>query len=271
MMDTAPVEEGPSPKNVFVLTTIQSSAIKSLFESLKDLMLETSFQLNEDGMFISTMDVSSSILLNVKLDASNFELFECNEPMTVGINTHVMYRLMRTIGLNDSLTIFVDYDSRDELGIIIVNTDKQSKTTYKVKILNVENEPIEIDDIVRFKYVISIQSTILVKLLKDLMIIGDLVEISTTGKETRFLCKGDFASQDTVLNDSIKVVELQSDEEDALFCATYNIRALLVAAKCSTSASTVELRMSNNLPLVMHYSVGSLGKCQACFAPKTCD
>ena len=69
---------------LMVLQTVQSSAIRNLFETLKDVLCDTNIVFDNTGMKILTRDNNHCVLVSVKLQASAFEVFHCKQRMLVG-------------------------------------------------------------------------------------------------------------------------------------------------------------------------------------------
>ena len=57
------------------IRTGQSSNIKTLFETLKDIITETNVIIDKTGLKILTMDSSHTVLVFLDLDESKFEYF----------------------------------------------------------------------------------------------------------------------------------------------------------------------------------------------------
>ena len=62
---------------ILEVKTIQVSPFKTLIESLKDILADVNIEFNEEGMKIITMDSTQTILVHLKLEASNFEYYYC--------------------------------------------------------------------------------------------------------------------------------------------------------------------------------------------------
>ena len=54
------------------LVTIQASAIKAIFEVLKDILNDVNIYFRSDGMYIVTLDTARSSLVDMFLSADNF-------------------------------------------------------------------------------------------------------------------------------------------------------------------------------------------------------
>ena len=77
-------------------------------------------------MKIMAMDSAHTVLVYLKLDADKFESFFCKEKYVVGISMINFFKLIKTMTNNDTLTLYIDEDDSDKLGIKIENGDKNS-------------------------------------------------------------------------------------------------------------------------------------------------
>ena len=55
-----------------------------------------------------------------------------------------LYKLIKTMSNNDTLTLFMEKNNENELGIKIMNEEKNSQTTYKLNLLDIDEPAIDI-------------------------------------------------------------------------------------------------------------------------------
>jgi proliferating cell nuclear antigen len=261
--------------NILEIRTVQSSAFKILIESLKELLTDTSIDFDETGMKIVSMDNSHVVLVHLKLDANKFECYQCNSKITIGVNMLNLYKLIRTINSNDTLSLFIEENDKNHLGIKIENSEKNTKTTFKLNLLDLDNPKICIDP-ADFNSVITIPSMDFQKICRDMDNIAEFVEMKNVGSQLILSCKGDFCSQETVLADSdsyncvntvtgAKTKSAASAEE--IVQGVFNLKYLVKFTKCTNLCNTVELYLKNDYPLVVQYLVASLGVVKLAVAP----
>ncbi len=110
--------------NCLEIKTIQASAFKILVEALKEMLTDTCVEFDESGMKIVAMDTAHIVLVHLKLDASKFEHYYCEKKTVIGVNMLNLNKLIKTINGNDTLTLFMDSEDKNHLGIKIENGDK---------------------------------------------------------------------------------------------------------------------------------------------------
>jgi proliferating cell nuclear antigen len=101
--------------------------------------------------------------------------------------------------------------------------------------------------------------------------IADTVEIKNIGNQLILSCKGDFCSQETIIVDSdngLNTINYKKNNND-IVQGLFNLKYLVLFSKCSNLCSTVELLLKNDYPIVVQYSVASLGSIKLCLSPNS--
>jgi proliferating cell nuclear antigen len=237
-----------------------------MIEALKELLTDTCIEFDETGMKIIAMDTSHIVLVHLKLDASKFEHYYCKSKINIGVNMLNFHKLIKTINSTDSLTLFMDDVNINHLGIKIENGDKNTKTIYKLNLLDFDNPHISIDP-TEFNSVITLPSTDFQKICRDMSNVSELVEITNIRNQLIFSCTGDFCSQETVLSDMDGSSITQLGSTDTIVQAVFKLKYLVLFTKCTGLSSVVELYLKNSFPLIVRYNVASLGEIKLAIAP----
>ena len=66
-------------------------------------------------------------------------------------------------------------------------------------------------------------------------------------------------------------VDQSNDNEHEIYQGVFNLKYLVMFTKCTNLSSVVELYLKNDYPLIIQYSVGSLGLIKLCLAPQQTD
>ena len=84
-----------------------------------------------------------------------------------------------------------------------------------------------------------------------------------------FSCKGEFASQETIIGETSNgLTFVKSSDEDNIIQGYYNLKHLVLFTKCTNLCNSIEMYMKNNFPIVIKFTVGSLGCLKLALAPK---
>lgn len=256
-----------STDNCVEVKTVQASSFKTLVEALKELLTDTCIEFDETGLKIQAMDASHIVLVHLKLDAENFEFYHCARKVNIGVNMLNFHKLIKTINSSDTLTLFLD-DSLNYLGIRIENTDKNTRTTYQLNLLELDKENLYINP-VDFNLMITMPSTDFQKICRDMKNLADFVEIRNVNNQLVFSCQGDFCQQETIITDNQSGVHNISSKTDEIVQGIFNLKYLVLFTKCTGLSNTVELYMKNDYPLVVNYNVASLGAVKMILAPQS--
>ena len=247
------------------IKTVQSQSIKILIESLKEVLTDINIYFDSNGFKIMTMDNVRVALVYVRLLKDNFEEYYCEYKQMCGINMIYFFKLLKTVGNSDVLTLFIKKNNINELGIRIENKEKNTVMESYLKMLDISEEKFEIPDI-SYDSVISMPSIDLQKYCRDLSIISNLVTISND--ESKFILEsnGDFASQRIIIGEAQNGLIFSKKNQNV--CESFDLKYLNSFTKSTNLCSTVEIFLKMNYPLVIEYNVANLGKLQYCLAPK---
>lgn len=260
-----------SSSNVMELKTVQSVAFKTLMEALKELLNDTCIEISETGLKIIAVDQTRIVLVHLRLDANKFEYFHCHGKIVIGVNMLNLHKLIKTINSSDTLTLFMDRNDMNHLGIKIENGEKNTKTVYKLNLLDLDPENISIDP-AEFNSVITMPSNDFQKICRDMYNVADYVEIKNINTQLIFACKGEFCLQETIISDSKATGgtnSIVSANANEIVQGIFNLKYLVLFTKCTNLCNTVELYLKNDYALIIKYSVASLGEIKLCLAPQT--
>jgi len=251
------------------LKTVQSSIFRIMVEALKEILPDTNIEFNSKGMRIITMDSSHTVLVHLRLDGSQFEHFHCPEKIIVGINMLNLFKLVKTMSNNETLTLYIEKTDTSRLGIRIENGEKNTVTNFKLNLLDLDEEEIEVPP-AKFSSVINIPSNDFQKICRDMSNLSSLIEIRSISNQLMFTCRGDFAQQETTMGENtsngISYVEKNNDFE--IIQGVFSLKHLVLFTKCTNLCNTIQMFLENDYPLIIAYQVGSLGEIKFCLAPK---
>ena len=253
----------------FEAKTVQASPFRVLSEALKDILTDGNLEIDETGMKLISMDNTHTVLVHLRLEAANFEHFHCHERMVLGLNMMNYHKLIKTMSNSDNLTLFMEKDDPNHMGIKIENGEKNTITVYKLNLMDLCEESISIPP-ATFASVITMPSGDFQKICRDRHNLAELIEIKSVGSQLIFNCHGDFASQETVIGESsgngMSFVKRQEKEE--IVQGVFALKHLCLFTKCTNLCNTIEMYLKNDYPLIICYSVANLGQIKLCLAPQ---
>lgn len=263
---------------ILEIKTIQSFAFRVMIESLKELLTEVSIEfkkkeVGEDGkikggMKITSMDPKKSVLVYLKLDAANFETFICNKPkITIGVHMGHFFKFIKTANNTDTLTLFIEEQKEDRLGIKIDNPEKGIMTKYHIKLMDLPSNNYDIPP-TQFAVTLSMPSIDFYKYCKDMLSITTRIKLQCI--ENKLILKGDGAigDQTTTLTETENGLNVvRAKENNSIIEGKYDLEHLVLFTKCTSLCTNIELFMKNEYPLIVHYTVATLGNIYLCLTP----
>jgi proliferating cell nuclear antigen len=254
--------------NIIEIKTVQSAAFRVLIEALKEILTDANFEFDETGIKVIAMDSSHTVLVHLKLNNDNFEHFVCKKKRVLGINMLNMFKLIKTMGNNDSLTLYLEEENESVLCIKIENSEKNTITNYKLNLMDLHEDNIQIPP-ATFDSVITMPSVDFQKICRDMHNLADNIEIKSLENQLIFNCKGHFASQETCIGEAnTGITFLKNQNPDEIVQGIFALKHLVLFSKCTNLCNTIELFLKNDYPLIIKYTVASLGEIKLCLAPK---
>jgi len=266
---------GPDGDVMFELRTVQSNAWRSLWEVLKEILTDITLQIDEDGIRLNAIDGSHVSLVNMKLEAINFEYFHCPATMSIGLNCANVFKLLKSVSNVDCVKWYIMSGSSNLLHVVIENADKNYRTDYALKLLDLDEDNMKIPEFENNITIVNMPSVELQRIVRDMYALSTNIYIRmTTRDQLELSCEGDIASQKTILGQydsglSITMgTESAVSENEYIFEGKYSLKYLLLFVKSTNLTSNCELLLRKGFPLIIRYAVASLGTINFCLAPR---
>jgi len=241
--------------------TIQAAAFKSTFEVLKDILNDVNIYFKPSGMYIVTLDTARTSLIDMFLAADNFEEYECiQEEIIAGINISNTFKLLKTITNNDVLKL--EIKSKEFMDIEILSENKKTNTKFQLKLLDINESRIEVPEI-DMTTITTLPSVDFQRLCRDMSNIGSEIEIKRSGTSISFNCSGDFANQETTIDEL---------DDSPTITGLYSLKYLNIFTKATSMCASVQIIQENgNRFLILKYNVANLGELKFYLATKVSE
>jgi proliferating cell nuclear antigen len=239
--------------------TIQASALKSVFEVLKDIINDVNVYFSAKGIHILTLDTARVTLVHMELGSENFEEYECPDDIIAGLNMANVYKLLKSVSGQD--TLFVRIEGRDYMEIYIENPEKKSATNFKLKLLDINEDILEFPDI-NMNVITTMPSVDFQRITRDMGNLSNEMDIIRDGNKLELSCHGDFADQKTVIEFPETVKRTGS---------TFSLKYINLFTKATNMCSSVQLMQDSeneNMPIIFRYTIANLGDLKFYLAPK---
>ena len=239
--------------------TIQASALKSVFEVLKDIINDVNVYFDDTGIHILTLDTARVTLVHMSLGAENFEEYDCPKNIVAGLNMSNIYKLLKSVTGQD--TLFVKIDGRDYMEIQIENSEKKSATNFKLKLLDINEDILELPDI-HMNVVTTLPAVDFQRITRDMSSLANEMDIIRDGTKLILSCKGDYAEQQTIIEFPESVKRTGS---------TFSLKYINLFTKATNMCSSVQIMQDSteeDRPIVFRYTTANLGDLKFYLAPK---
>ena len=258
--------------NVLTIKTVQIQPIRNVIAALKETLTDATITFTKHGLKIINFDNSHTILVNVELNAKNFEFYHCEpDKIIVCVNTQQLSKVISSMSNDDTLTIYIDKSDYHDgivshLGLQYDNGDIKQRYNQKLRLIEPDTEEFVVPD-VEYSTVINMPTTDFQKIIRDLTGISDRIVIQSVGNDLIFSCEGDFASSRILRSESGGYMEFINKPDAAVVVqGEFSLKSLSHFIKCTPLCSQLELYLGNDLPLIVKYDVASLGEIRMCLA-----
>jgi proliferating cell nuclear antigen len=257
--------------NLFEIKTVQSGAFRTLIEALKEILTEANLEFDSKGIKVMDVDETHTVLVYLRLDSERFENYYCPAKHVLGVNMIYFFKLIKTMGNNDNLTLYLPASNPNKLGIRMENSEKSTVTNYFLKLFDTDVEDITIPNL-NFTNVVQLPSTDLQKICRDMNALGEKldVEITSSGSDLIFKCIGDFAEQETIIsefNNTNMKVHRSAGATAEIVQGIFQLKHLVLFTKCTSLCPSIELYLKNDFPMILRYTVANLGEVKLVLSP----
>ena len=106
------------------------------------------------------------------------------------------------------------------------------------------------------------------KIIRDLACISDKLEINSVDNELIFKCQGQYAKAEIRRSESTNNMQfVQKENSNDIVQGLFSLKNLTYFIKCTNLCNQIEIYLKNDKPLIVKYSVASLGELKLCLVP----
>lgn len=232
---------------------------------------------DEGYMKIVSADVAQSMMIQMKLFASQFDVFECVPAnYNIGINLQHLNKALKTLDPSDTLSFIIDDDDHNNLKIQIDNTDPTDphSSIMNVKLMEVNQKKYEVPP-TPCDALVKINATSFHKICREMNSISDHIEIKITQKNITYSCVGDAIERSTSYSTGDDVVNLKivmsNPEKTQIVQGIFELSKIVTFTKCATLCDFIKIYMTNDRPMCIQYTIATLGQIIILLAPTACD
>ena len=247
---------------LFRFKTVQTNAIRILFESLKNILADVNFKADSSGLKLTTIDGTKNAIVNLFLVHDKFEEYICNGSVNIGLNLLSVFKILKGIKHTDTIAFTIYKKDENSMYIESQNSDKRATIISKIKLLDMDEKIYNIPDI-EFDSYITMPSSDFQTYISDLSNISSEIEFRSNCNNLSLKTVGDFAEQLIKINETNNDIKLTEEQT-----GIYNIKYIQLFTKSTNLCGTVEIYLKTGYPLTLLYNVANLGQVKYCLAPK---
>ena len=240
---------------MFKAKTNEGYVFKVITELLLQNIKTCCWELAEEGISLRMTDNLKKILLDIKLDANNFQIYKFRYPSKkmIGLNLTHLHKMLKSIKKKDTVEIFINDDDDNNFGIRVIPKDNTRITTSYIKIQNIQNINVQLDQ--KYSKPIIILSNDYQKMIKDMITIGSQIEVSSTEHTINFKCIAN-----GVFSREVMFGNPEEDEDDTQkYSDIFYADQLYKLIKLSGLSQKLHIYTDNDKPLFINCNIGTIG------------
>lgn len=249
------------------LETIQTNVIKVLFESLKELLGDVNMVFTPEGVRICEIDQYETLMVDLFLDKDKLEDYYCPQTIEIGISIPNLYKVLKTMGSQHHLTMYMTKDNLSVLEIVINSDDTVQKAEFTLNLMDLENEnnlgfPDE-----EYSLILKMSSSEFKQICQNTKSIETKnIKITYSKGVYTFSADGNIGRQKITHVAEQAMTDEDEDEENSenaqnrsnmeyIYEGVFNLEKLSSFTKCATITKKVKLYLENDQPLICEYEL----------------
>jgi proliferating cell nuclear antigen len=227
------------------------------------------------GVTLKEVNKTGKILIYMRLDADKFDVYKYNyhkKKLTLGIDINNLLKCLKCMSHFDTMTWLVDDDDINKLIVILESTERKEKKTFKLNLMDIEEETYDISPI-QFPYSIILPSQDFHKYCKDMATSTEKIEIKATSNKLFFSGKGEIGNIDFEVgetNGGLSIISTTSNTNE-IVQGLFELKFLLIFTKCTNLCNQVTLFLKNDYPIILTYQIANLGEIKLVLSPSKSD
>ena len=248
----------------FKCKTGEAYHIKVLAELLTNNLKTGCFEVCDNGIKLRMFDHHRKTLVDLELLSENYSIykFKSDEKFYLGLNLNHFHKMLKSVKKKDSLQLFINSETPNELGIKTIPKENTRITTSGIKIQSIQN--LDIDCPQGYGKPVIVPSAEFQKMCKDLSSIGSTnIKVVAKNFHIEFIADADGILKRKVVfgEDEDSDTEDNDEVSSPEYTATFATDQLSRITKLSGLSATMQIFPATaDLPLLFKSTIGSLGK-----------
>jgi len=254
-------QNNPKPASPPGKLQLQCKAItvKSLMNMIATICEEPTLEATQELLKFRAMDTSHIACLDIEIPSKEFDSFSCTKDMKFTIKAESLQNILKRF--SDKSVLSIAIDENDAMNISTQDGFVQSYTLHLLETAY-SNTPLPKMD---FNSKVEMKNSGLAKIIKDIDVISDHIDIDVGVDSIRFYGKSDVGHGSIELPKvSENIVSLEVKEPSK---STYNLDYLKSFMQC-VYADALTLELSSKMPLRIETKLEDKGRIHFYLAPR---
>ncbi|KAI5303634.1 hypothetical protein KEM56_007345 [Ascosphaera pollenicola] len=215
------------------------------------------------------MDSSHVALVSMILKADGFSPFRCDRNLALGINLVSLTKVLRAAQNEDVLTLKAE-DSPDVVNLVFESPETDRLCEYDIKLRDIDQEHLAIPD-TEYAATIDMPSAEFRRICSDLSALSESVVIHANKDGIKFASEGEIGNGSVTIRQHTNLEKPDQNVSIALsepVSLGFSLKYLLNFCKATALSNSVRICLSNEVPLLVEYGLGSGSHLRFYLAPK---
>lgn len=249
---------------MFVAKTKSPEEWKIITSAISTLVDEATFEATSEGISFRGMDPSHVALIDIFWPNSAFESYKCDSELKFGVRVSEFSKLIKRADKKDELEISISDED-----MLQIKTAGSYKREYKTRLIESSSLSTPLPKLsFNSKLVISLSA--FDKILSDIEVVSEYVEIASHSDKIEFIGKSDTGEADVIMepsNEGLEEIEVKEDSN-----ATYSLDYLLKIVKSISSVGvSAAIEYSTKMPIRLEFRLPNIGRIHFYLAPRVQD
>lgn len=249
---------------VFNAVTADVKLLRDSVDAVAQLIDDGLFKLGPSGIELTAADRAMVAVVELKLNSSAFESYQCDREATIGLNLLNFLTVLRRAGPEDKLTLNLN-ESVNRLELTLTGSSVRS---FAIPLLEMSAADIPPIGQLEFPAAAELKTDIITQGIEDADIIADSVVIELTDSAIRMTAEGDSSKAELRLaSGSPALLKLAAREAVR---SRYPLNYLKKIAKAARIADTARLQLGQDYPLRLEFK-GETASIAMVLAPRVSE
>lgn len=253
---------------------------KTIVETLSSQMSHVSIAITNDHLLLSGVDTAHVSIVNITLLSSSFSTFrkESEQDINMHVSIEHFKRILRGCNSEDSMKLKLE--NKHDTCIVIEFENKFRKVSFKLPMLQIDEENIEVPQL-EYETVVCLPASRFQTVFQDLNVLSpETVLICSTNDQIQFKSEEHGSETEMIIVSSDKVHIVWAKN----VVTQVSLDKFLAYSIMSKMCDDVHLHLSGDYPIYIHFPLVhsimtkegekkkvSIGNCKCHIAPRTTD